>query len=313
MEAVRHFILLALLFLVVQSPLAYSDWSVAVVVPQQKYPYSAVANAIEKAFQQSPNVIQTDVLPLSKSLSPERLKKYDLLIPLGYQASKQLMAHNPTQPVISSFVTRGAINALLDHTHHDRLQAIHIEQPTKRILKLLQELPFKANKIGAINSHLTKTTYEELALQAREFDIQVTHQQLSAEQNPIKQISRIMEHSEAFLVLPGKAEFNRRIAKWVLYLSYRYKLPVIAYSKKYADAGALISLFSTPKQLGRQTGELAIATLSGSTATKTIHAPKYFSLEINDTVRRSLDLPPLDRNQLLQRIRHPIERPPRND
>ena len=52
---------------------------------------------------------------------------------------------------------------------------------------------------------------------------------------------------------------NIATAKWILQLSYRYRVPVIAYSMAYLNGGALAAIYSSPENVGRQTADLIIA------------------------------------------------------
>jgi ABC-type uncharacterized transport system substrate-binding protein len=113
---------------------------------------------------------------------------------------------------------------------------------------------------------------------------------LEVNDNPVKVLRSIFRKSQVFLVLPDKANFNRSLARWVVALSYKQQVPVISYSKKYADAGALVSLYSKPHQIGKQTAEMALSFLSRGSRVRMMLAPKYFDLTVNISVKKALNL-----------------------
>ena len=88
---------------------------------------------------------------------------------------------------------------------------------------------------------------------------------------------------------------NRAIAKWILYLSFQHKVPVIGFSKAYTNAGALASVYSSPEGVGKHAGELISSWLKrGDEGIWEPQYPRYYTLSTNPAVARSLDitLPP---------------------
>ena len=91
------------------------------------------------------------------------------------------------------------------------------------------------------------------------------------------------------LALPDPLAFNRNTAQSLFLTSYRYRDPVLGYSRSMTRAGALLSLHSSPAQIGRQTAEWVTHAL----ITVPVHLPApaypaYFSISINEQVARSL-------------------------
>jgi hypothetical protein len=56
------------------------------------------------------------------------------------------------------------------------------------------------------------------------------------------------------------------------------------------SAGALLAVFSTPAQIGRQLGEELVALAEESGPLPPPRHPRYFSVEVNARVARSLGL-----------------------
>lgn len=102
------------------------------------------------------------------------------------------------------------------------------------------------------------------------------------------QISNAIEHADALVALPEHGIFNSSSLRTVLLTAYGYAKPVVGYSRSYVKAGALITTYSTPIQIMRQVLELWPELKSDDFAT--VHMPKYFSIETNGSVARSLGL-----------------------
>ena len=72
--------------------------------------------------------------------------------------------------------------------------------------------------------------------------------------------------------------------------SYRYNKPVIAYSKKYVDAGALAAVFSSPDNVAATVATTIAKQLQQDIpkATAGTDHNQYFSVALNRSVGRSL-------------------------
>jgi len=81
---------------------------------------------------------------------------------------------------------------------------------------------------------------------------------------------------------------------------------VLAFSQSYVNAGATLGIYSTPEQLGREAAELAGAALAApGTELPAPHYPRYFSVQVNQHVARSLGLAIPDAQSLLLRMAEP--------
>lgn len=95
--------------------------------------------------------------------------------------------------------------------------------------------------------------------------------------------------ADLMLAVPDAAVFNRSTAQSVLLTSYRYHDPIVGYSRSLTRAGALVSLYSTPAQIGRQAAEIILKQFeSTNTHLSEPVYPRYFSVSINPQVARSL-------------------------
>ncbi len=112
-----------------------------------------------------------------------------------------------------------------------------------------------------------------------------------------------MDDADVLLAVPDPLVFNRHTAQSVLLTTYRLSKPVAAYSRTYVTAGALFSVYSTPAQIGRQIGEELLAMQdSPGRPLPAPGYPRYFSVEINERVARSLGIEPGQAEDLRRRL-----------
>jgi hypothetical protein len=110
-------------------------------------------------------------------------------------------------------------------------------------------------------------------------------------------IKNALKHSDLILAIPDKDIFNSRTVKNILLTSYRYRKPVIAFSKNFVNAGALAAIHSNTDQIAKSAGTIIEQYISNDQKfIKSVNYPKLFELDINRQVFRALnlDIPDID-------------------
>lgn|GEM_PF-262683 len=293
--------------------IANADYKVGIVLSGDNPAYEKLAQTITKSLQASTLAsIQVSSHTLTKQgvVPLELITKANTLITVGTSATALALESPSEAKIISTFITQNAASKLLvqhknhDKTGHDRrLGGIYLDQPAQRILRLARLINPSVTQVGMLTGTLSNARTPEFQEQAKAFGLTLNTAQLNPQHNPVKILEPIMSNSQAYIVLPDKADFNRSTARWIIFLSYRHGIPVIGYSNRYIDAGALASIFSTPEQIGQQTAELVIDQLRNPTAILPFEFPKYYVVRFNDKVKRSLGFSQLDETE----IRHSLK------
>jgi len=114
----------------------------------------------------------------------------------------------------------------------------------------------------------------------------------------------LLVHSDVFLSLPDPGIYNRHTISSILLTTYRYRVPLIGFSKSSVRAGALAAVYSSAQQIARQTATTIPLWLTntGHYATK-ISYPEQFSVAINKQVARSLGIDMPDGSSITQRLK----------
>jgi len=103
-------------------------------------------------------------------------------------------------------------------------------------------------------------------------------------------LQRVLQSSDALLALPDPVAFNASTAYGMMLTTYRAQVPVIGFSEGLVKAGALLGLYSTANQVGRQGAEIAGRILSGDSGLPAPQYPRYFTVRANHAVARSLGI-----------------------
>ena len=219
----------------------------------------------------------------------------DLIVTVGASASEVVMRAKPTQPLLSVLITDSAFHILADkyygskaEAHASQVSVICLDQPFQRSIKLAKLLVPDAKIAGIMTGPSSKNHAEEFVGHAASAGMTPKLVNIKLQDNPIHKLEPIIRDSDVFIPIPDNRLVNIATARWILQLSYRYKTPVIAYSKTYLDAGALAAIFSSVENVARQTSEF-IANENMS-AKGGAHVPAYFSIKFNRSVAGNLNI-----------------------
>ena len=141
---------------------------------------------------------------------------------------------------------------------------------------------------------------------ANRYNIKIYTVSTTAKENLTDKIKHALHHSDVVLALPDSNIYNSKTVKNILLTSYRYRKPVIAFSKNFVNAGALASIHSNTEQIAQSASKLVEQYFdSGKRFIKEINYPDAFDININRQVFRALDLSAPDIDELKQALGHP--------
>ena len=212
-------------------------------------------------------------------------------------------------PIISVLITDSSFAALgskyfgsVNQAFAKQVSAICIDQPTSRSIRLAKLLLPEAKKVGVMLGHSSVEQQQDLAESISDLGMTSEFVTVGSKDNPITKIEPVIGVVDVFIPVPDSRLINLATAKWILHLSYRHKVPVIAFSRTYVRAGALAAIYSSPQNVAVQTVEwIADADLVGG---KQGHAyqPKYYSMHFNYSVAASLDVVIKDEQFYLEQL-----------
>jgi len=313
LSIIKHvaLLLLCLLFLSFSiSSYAKNKHEVTIITPSYAKPYQEIYKSIERGILKKRMDYNVKILSLSViKQSPEHhLKKSNLVIPIGTKAIDYYIQSNINIPFIASFTTESAFSSISKTSHSKGrikkyfMGGVSLNQPTSRLAYLAKLLKPNITSLGAVIGPNSVKKGINIQKQSARIGVTLSKASIRSNDNPVSKLRDILRKSQVLIVFPDKANFNRSLARWIIPLSYKYQVPVISYSKKYVDAGALISVYSEPKQIGKQTAEIAISYLNRKYRPRKLLAPKYFNLAINASVKQALDLNFPSKDILLKKL-----------
>lgn len=275
-----------------------------VVISKDASLYQQVSNSIRQSYTgELRSITLNDAKATPSLISPST----DIMISVGVEATDFLMRQMPTSNRLLAVLIPESAYRTLRNLHKERwrgaedhISAIFMDQPLARQLRLAKLVVPDLHRIGTALGPSTRKQLPGLKLAAKQEGVELVHAVVNSNDNPVKRLQPVIQHSDVFVPVPDSAVFNRTTAKWILYIAYRKRIPLIGFSRKYVEAGAVAAVHSTPAQLGQQAGEWLDRYNKDSHRLPKPQFPQYFSVSVNRVAARSLQMT-LPENDVLVR------------
>jgi ABC-type uncharacterized transport system substrate-binding protein len=244
---------------------------------------------------------QVEAAPRSPDDAP-----YDLVIALGVRAAQALQHWGAREPILYALLPR-ATYARLQQSGRlacpaQQCSAVYIDQPLDRQFDILGAAFGDRRRLGVLLGPTSVQLQGTLTDLAARHDFTLHVERINAQEELMPALDRLLEQSNLLLAIADPLVSNSYTAKSLLLSTYRYRVPVMAYSKAYTDAGATLSVYSTPAQAAGQAARMIGSFLRDRRrGLPSPQYPEHYSIHINPRVADSLDLD-LGNNPALQSL-----------
>ena len=282
------------------APFCYADTRIELVLSEDKSYYQKAALHIESIVREAHSSTQFALTTAKQPNWPQAAS--NLVVAVGSKACEQALQQAPKQPVFCTFLPSSTYRSLVEKTPRPATapatSGLFFDQPMSRYFALMKVIMPEAKSLGTAVGPQSSQLLPEIQQLAQQYRFQLHQAELNDSKSHLKSLSPVVSASDLFLVNPDKAELNKSVAKTLLHLSIRQRIPVIAYSSSYVNAGALVAIYSTPENIGRDAGELISQWLAQpDKPLPKPHYPSQFTIKSNPNVARSLGIKlPGDRN-----------------
>lgn len=224
-----------------------------------------------------------------------------LLVAVGVQALSELSRRETKLPIFGVFIPQSSYDSIWNQTKRSQHQfsAILLDQPFNRQINLLKNLLPKIERAGVLYGPTSHRFSNELRQAATRENIGLAEQEVYESAELTTKLKLVLQDSQALLAIPDPSIYSRETAQTILLTSYRYQKPVIGFSQAYVKAGALAAVYSSPSQIAKQAAEVI---MQSHEALPPPRFPKYFSVDINRQVARSLSVELQDEDKLYEAL-----------
>lgn len=263
------------------------------LVSQESPLYSSFRQGFEKALVPGETIPAVRYLLAENFTSGMSPAPGGVIVAAGVEAAKTLAAADLAEVrVIYTMLPLSSYHWLRDQ---DMLAKDHrvvfIDQPAYRFINLAKIALPGLQSLGFLYGEVSAEHTAQLLSAAGRQHLELQPVPLHDDRRLVTTLQAAVRNNDAILVLPDPYLFNRRAVQALLLASLRGRKPLIAYSESYVKAGALLALYSSPEQLGRQSAEMVNCHLSDCRLPSAIEQhPEYFSVKLNTVIARRLGL-----------------------
>lgn len=225
--------------------------------------------------------------------SSERIKKtteknHDLIITIGRTG---MISANLNFPNIDKlFISTDPNKYQLDPVKNKNDAILYMTQSYCRQVRFIKLLDPQWKTISILSSQEKPVDVTTIRQCANSYNLKLYAVSVKDNENLTGKIKHALHHSDALLALPDNNIYNSKTVKNILLTSYRYRKPVIAFSKNFVNAGALASINSDKEQIARSASNLVEQYFdSDQRFTRPVNYPESFNININRQVFRALD------------------------
>ena len=286
--------LAALVLSVVALVASAADATVYLLLAGDQSYYQEVSAVLQKALAEQVDGPRVQVYNLTQAL---QVAPNSTVVAVGSMASEFALERFPSANIVSLLMPVAAWDELRSRLPGEgRRAAVVIDQPLLRSVVLGKLLVPSAQRVGTVFGPISVANKPQLQSAAQRGGVELIYADLTNDDNPIAVLAPLVQKADIFITVADRAAFNKSVAKWLLYLSFRQKVSVIGFSHSYVKAGALAAVFSSPENIGRHGAELLMVLLAGRENTALAaegwrtHYPIYYTLAVNREVARSLNI-----------------------
>lgn len=262
--------------------------SVHIVLSEQNQAYQQAARNIQAALKQQGFDDASQISNLAE-FSNQSLNADDLIVSLGASASQKLSNTYPEHRHLFSYIDKSALPA----TPPKNWEAVLLDQPLQRLvdtsLDILKQGPSNTLVIAVSAGNITLR--EDITQVKLPEHIKLEVLVVDEDTEPAKIIDKALFNAGALIAVRDKHIWSGENAKWMLYQSYKYSVPVIGYSKSFLKAGALVSVYASLAETANATAARILDwhTQQGKPSGERIHYPRY-AIEYNKNIARALKI-----------------------
>lgn len=278
---------------------SYSAESVLAIMSSPDKIYQNFYSTLEDKLEENISLRQVNHLGINK----EMLNKHDIIISIGFNAAKTLSKYKPKSTVIHALIPDNESLSNSISCINRNCYKIYINQPIKRYISLFKILFPEKHNLVFVTTQKNNKQSRQLKTTAQKSNITYKEIHIERNSNITRTLIRKLNKNDVLLALPTPSIYNRNNAKSIILSTYHKSVPIIAYSKSFAKAGALTSLYSSINNVAETTAKLTNSIIINGQQTRKEHYPDGFSIEINSAVARSLNINIESENKLKSKIK----------
>jgi putative tryptophan/tyrosine transport system substrate-binding protein len=207
------------------------------------------------------------------------------IVAIGTAAFKKARLIN-NLPVIYTMVIPSETTPPLS----SNISGVSIDISPETYLTTMMALFPKAKRVGLLYDPRNTAAFVEEAMKAaRATRMELVTEQVRDSSKIPEVLNELQQKIDILWMIPDPTIVGADIVEYMLQFSFQNKIPIVSFSKKYVDMGAVASLDIDPYDMGEQVASMVGKVLSGKSIGSIVYARKS-RLTINKKIASKLGL-----------------------
>lgn len=225
-----------------------------------------------------------------------------LIVTIGSKAAAAVEGRANGVPVLNVFLPHAAYRQL-HASHGPGSAAIVLDQPLRRQLAVARALLPDARRAGMLRGPAGQHEEGALSRDGGIFGLDLDVVRIGPDDDPAAAIERVLGANDVVIATFDPEAYTPANAKWLLYLAFQQRRPIVGFSYALLKAGALAAVFSTPEQIAAQAADLVGDWLRSGVPPGGVVPPRYYHIGLNAPVARKLGIPVQSEAELQRQVR----------
>lgn len=244
----------------------------------------------------------SDLGDVESGLDQTVLNRADAIIAVGARVAAEVLTQT-SKPVLAVMLSHAQFSALRGAHPGKPLSAIVLDQPISRQLRLAAAILPAGGQLGVLVGPDNSALLPEIRIASRDTGVAVDVREVSSTDELLQKLDSLLKANAVLLTLPDSLLASQSSARTILLTSYRYRKPILAYSRAYVEAGALAAVYSAPEDVARDVADWVTDFNAKIALPPSSSPPRQFSIAVNRQVARALGLDVASDKALLDQVR----------
>jgi len=192
-------------------------------------------------------------------------KKCDLVLAMGTDAAIKIKDKITRSPIVFSMILNPVQSKITETMgpSGSNITGASLDIPARIQLDLIKKVLPQAVNVGVIYSSKTADLIQEAKIAEKQMGLSLISFKVESDTEVPQAFKKLVGRVDVIWLVPDTTVCTQDSLPYMLNTSIESKLPIMGFAPYLCKAGALMSYTYDYKDIGRQTGELAIKILSG--------------------------------------------------
>ncbi len=226
-----------------------------------------------------------------------RARKPDLILTIGSKSTELVSEYIKEIPIIFSAVLNPVVSGLVTSmdSPQGNLTGAALDVPLRIQLEKFKLVVPHLRRVGVVYTQETESLIREAQSLAEELGIDLVALLIQSEKEIPAILEKLKNEVDGIWAVADPLVFTPQSAQFILLFTLRNGLPLMGLTPSFVQAGALFTLAPDYKDVGRQSGEMALEIISGRNPKQIpVSMPRmiYLYLNLKTAQQISLNIPP---------------------